>query len=134
MVKEVAQRLCPDPGRVTRVVGKFTADLERLAAGDGPYDESWPESLLPLGGAGEIWWPVWWCPGSGVVAHPSADSSCQEEAAPTLVATMQGVPLAPGDWSSHAAKAPDVTEGGPRQQSMPVQSPSGQERASGGRR
>ena len=90
MAKEVAQRLCPHPGRATGVVGRFTADLEWLAAGAGPHDEGWPESLLPRGGAGEIWWPVWWCPGAGVEAHLSADSSRQEEAAPALAATMQG--------------------------------------------
>jgi hypothetical protein len=123
MLEEVAQKLCPDPGRVSKVVGKFTADLERLAAGDGPCGEIWPESLLPRRDEGEIWWPVWWCPGAGVEARPSGDNSCQEEAAPALVATIQGVPLAPGDWSSHADKAPDVVEGGPRQQPLPVQSP-----------
>ena len=40
MAKEVAQRLCTDPGRVARAVGNFTADLERLAAGEEPHEEN----------------------------------------------------------------------------------------------
>ena len=86
----------------------------------GPTPRGVPDSL-PRGDAGEIWWPVWWCPEAGVEAHLSAVSTRQEEAAPALPATMQGVPPAPGGWSAHAAEAVDTTEGDPRPQLLVVQ-------------
>jgi hypothetical protein len=135
MAKEVAQRLCPHPGRATGVVGRFTADLQWLAAGAGPHAEGWPDSLLPRGDAGESWWPVSWCPGAGVEAHLSAVSSRQEEAAPALAATMQGVPLAAtGTWKLDRARGGSSRcDGGGPPLAVSARASFGPERASGGR-
>ncbi len=95
---------------MTEIFDRFTADLEWLAAGAGPHAAGWPDALHQRGDAGELWWPVWWCPGGVVDAHLSAASSRQAEAAPARTSTVQREPPAPGVWIAHAAGAADATE------------------------